>query len=92
MVVGSTSNLGALREFHVISSLLFLGCVASFACFLTWNWVIKNLGPITTTNWVYFNPVTTIVFASWILNERITFYFLIGTVCILSGMFIAARK
>ena len=92
MVAGGTSNLGALREFHVISSLLFLGCVASFACFLTWNWVIKHLGPVTTTNWVYFNPVTTIVFASWILNERITFYFLIGTVCILSGMFIAARK
>ena len=92
MVAGGTSNLDALREFHVISSLLFLGCVASFACFLTWNWVIKHLGPVTTTNWVYFNPVTTIVFASWILNERITFYFLIGTVCILSGMFIAARK
>ena len=85
-------NCEALRSADVILNLLFLGCIASLACFVLWNWVIKHLGPVATTNWVYFNPITTIVFAAWLLDERITPYFLLGTVCILAGMYIAANE
>ena len=92
MVTGGMHNLGVLRDSRIIFNLLFLGCVASFGCFLGWNWVIRHLGPVKTTNWVYFNPITTIVFAAWLLGERITPYFLIGTLCILSGMYIAAKR
>lgn len=72
--------------------LLFLGIVASLICFLVWNWVIRRLGPVVATNWVYFNPITTIVFAWWLLHERITVWFLLGTVLILVGMYLADRK
>jgi drug/metabolite transporter (DMT)-like permease len=71
----------------VILNLLFLGCVASMLCFLTWNWVIKKLGAVVATNYVYFNPVVTVIFAWLILSERITVYFLAGTLLILLGMF-----
>jgi drug/metabolite transporter (DMT)-like permease len=71
----------------VILNLLFLGCVASMLCFLTWNWVIKKLGAVVATNYVYFNPIVTVVFAWLILSERITVYFLAGTLLILLGMF-----
>ena len=67
-------------------NLLFLGCVASMLCFLAWNWVLKKLGAVVATNYVYFNPVTTIIFAWLILSEQITIYFLIGTLLILVGM------
>lgn len=77
---------------QVIGNLLFLGCLASMICFLTWNWCISKLGAVKATNWVYFNPITTMIFASWVLNEKITIYFLIGAVCILLGMYIADRK
>ncbi len=77
---------------QVISNLLFLGCVASMICFLTWNWCISKLGTVKATNWVYFNPVTTITFAWWILDENITIYFLIGSILILSGMFICNKR
>ena len=40
----------------LIWHLLFLGCVASMLCFLAWNWVMKKLGSVATTNYVYFNP------------------------------------
>lgn len=76
----------------VIGNLLFLGCLASMVCFLTWNWCIAKLGAVKATNWVYFNPITTMLFAWWVLGESITIYFLLGAVCILVGMYLADRK
>ena len=73
-------------------NLLFLSCVASMGCFLAWNWVLKKLGAVVATNYVYFNPVTTILFAWWLLHEQITIYFLIGTILILVGMYLADKK
>lgn len=76
----------------VIGNLLFLGCLASMVCFLTWNWCIFKLGAVKATNWVYFNPITTMMAASLILGERITVYFLLGAACILAGMYLAERR
>lgn len=77
---------------QVIGNLLFLGCLASMVCFLTWNWCIAKLGAVKATNWVYFNPITTMIFASWVLDEKITPYFLVGAACILVGMYVADKK
>ena len=76
----------------VVGNLAFLGCLASMICFLTWNWCISELGAVKATNWVYFNPITTMIFASWVLGEKITPYFLAGATCILLGMFVADRS
>lgn len=76
----------------VVGNLAFLGCLASMICFLTWNWCISKLGAVKATNWVYFNPITTMIFASWVLGEKITPYFLAGASCILLGMFVADRS
>ena len=72
-------------------NLLFLGCVASMLCFVAWNWVLKKLGAVVATNYVYFNPVTTILFAWWLLDEKITVWFLLGTALILLGMYLADK-
>ena len=77
---------------QVFGNLIFLGCLASMICFLTWNWCISKLGTVKATNWVYFNPITTMIFASWVLDEQITPYFLVGAACILMGMYIADKK
>ena len=49
------------------------------------------MGAVKATNWVYFNPITTMIFASLVLDEKITPYFLAGACCILAGMYIADR-
>lgn len=77
---------------QVLWNLLFLGVVASMVCFLVWNWVIHQLGAVVATNWVYFNPITTILFAWWLLHEQITPWFLCGTVLILTGMYLCDKK
>ena len=88
------ANPSIFQSFNssILFNLLFLGIVASLLCFLVWNWVIRRLGPVVATNWVYFNPITTIAFAWWLLHEQITPWFLLGTLLILLGMYLADRK
>ena len=84
--------LQVLLRPDVLLNLLFLGCVASMACFLAWTWAMDKLGAIVTTNYVYVNPLVTILFAWWLLNEQITPWFLLGTVLILGGMYLADKR
>ena len=85
-------SLTTLLRPAVFWNLLFLGCVASMLCFFAWNWVMKKLGAVVVTNYVYFNPVTTVIFAWLILSERITLYFIIGTLLILLGLFLCNKR
>jgi drug/metabolite transporter (DMT)-like permease len=76
---------------EVIGNLLFLSVVASLICFVAWNWALHQLGTMRVTNYVYVNPVSTIIFAAWILQESITIYFIIGSLMILLGMYLSNR-
>ncbi len=77
---------------EILINLLFLGCIASMVCFLAWNWCIRRLGAVETTNWVYLNPLATMVAAAIVLNEAITPYFLIGSLLILLGLYLTEQK
>ena len=76
----------------VALNLLFLGSVASMLCYLTWSWCMKGLGAVVCTNWVYVNPITTIIAAWLILGAHITVYFLIGSALIIAGMYLSSKK
>ena len=76
----------------ILLELLFLGAIASTLCFYLWGWTIRKLGAVITTNYVYFNPVVAILCAWTVLGERITVWFLLGTVLILVGMVLADKK
>jgi len=91
LVFPDLPSLSVVLRADILANLLFLGCVASMLCFLAWNWVIKKLGAVIVTNYVYFNPVTTVIFAWLILSERITIYFLVGTLLILAGMYLCNK-
>ena len=80
-----------LSQPKLLANLLFLGCIASMGCYLAWNWVLKKLGAVICTNYVYFNPVVTVIFAWAILSEQITLYFVLGTALILTGMYLAEK-
>ena len=92
LIVPGFPTVDMLLSPQVLWNLLFLGVVASLLCYLLWNWVIDRLGAVEATNWVYVNPVSTIVFARWLLNEQITPWFLLGTLFILAGMYLCDRK
>ena len=75
----------------VWTNLLFLGVVASLACFVIWNEVMAKIGNVTSTNYVYLNPFFTLVFAVLLLGERLTPLSAAGSVLIVLGV-IAAGK
>ena len=92
IMVPEMPPMDVLMRTDIILNLLFLGCIASMLCFLTWTWVMDKIGAVTATNYVYFNPVVTIILAWLILSEKITIYFLLGTLLILIGMYLADKK
>lgn len=85
-------SMDVLLRPEVFWNLLFLSVIASMLCYIMWNWVIGKLGAVVATNWVYFNPITTIIFAWWLLHEQITVWFLLGSALILLGMYLADKK
>jgi len=85
-------SLSVVLRPAILWNLLFLGCVASMLCFVAWNWAIKRLGAVVATNYVYFNPVFTAIFAWLVLDEQITVFYIIGTILILAGMFLVLKK
>lgn len=75
----------------VWTNLLFLGVVASMLCYLLWNAAMHRLGAVRTTNYIYFNPLVTIVTAALCLGERITPVAVAGAALILYGMWRAEK-
>lgn len=76
----------------VIGNLAFLSLIASAACFCLWTVCIKRLGVISATNYVYINPISTMITAAIILAEPITPWFLAGSALILLGLYLHNRK
>lgn len=82
---------GFLRN-AVWTNLLFLSVLASLACFVAWNVVLKRLGTIQSSNYLYLNPLFTTVAAHLFLQEQLTVYAVVGVLLVLGGVFVAARK
>jgi drug/metabolite transporter (DMT)-like permease len=76
----------------VLGNLLFLGIVASMLCFVLWNVALKHLGSVRTSNYIYFNPLVTLITSAIFLHEIITPIALMGALLILAGIFLISNK
>lgn len=81
--------LSRFGETEVWANLLFLGVIASFLCFWSWNWVIRKIGALKSSNYIYLNPITTVMASALFLNEPLTTIACIGGVLILIGVFLS---
>ena len=75
----------------VVLNLLFLGLVASFLCFVLWTLVIGKIGAMTSSNYLYLNPVTTVVASAVFLSEPMTAIAYVGSALILAGVAVANK-
>ncbi|MDR0766728.1 MAG: EamA family transporter, partial [Odoribacteraceae bacterium] len=76
----------------VLWNLLFLGVIASFACYILWNRAIKQLGATRASNYIYLNPVVTLVTSAIVLSERVTPLAVAGMLLILAGVYLGERR
>lgn len=81
-----------LGQTEVWANLLFLGLIASLVCFIGWNKVMEKLGNVTSTNYVYLNPIFTLLTAMAFLGERMTPLAALGCAAILAGVVWAGRR
>ena len=88
----SLTKPAVLLDSEVWSNLLFLGVIASSACYLLWNIVVKQLGTIQASNYLYLNPLATTVGATIFLHEEVTPVAIGGIVLVLSGVYLATRN
>ena len=85
-------DISILTDPTVISTTCFLAIVASLGCFLAWNIVLKRLGVVITGNYLYFNPVTSLISAYLILDENITWLAIVGCFLTIGGVYLCNRK
>lgn len=86
------ADLSLLLQPSILFNLLFLGVLASLVCFAVWNVVLKNLGTVRASNYIYLNPLFTLVGSAILLHEHLTVMALIGAAFIMGGVYIAGRK
>jgi drug/metabolite transporter (DMT)-like permease len=86
------TDVSILTRPVVYGNLLYLGAVASMFCYIMWNWTLSKLGAVKATNYLYLQSLFTMVFASLILHERITWMAIAGAAILILGMIRAERK
>lgn len=86
------THIALLQEPKVLGNLLFLGLLASTGCYLLWNWVMKALGAVKATNYIYLQSLVTMLFAHLVLGERITWMAIAGTLLLILGMLRTQRR
>lgn len=91
-LLGEDIDITVLAIPKVWGNLLFLALLASLGCFVLWNKVMAVLGNVTSSNFIYLNPLFTLVSAIIILGERLTVQSGIGCAAILLGVIIAGLK
>lgn len=77
---------------QVSLTLLFLSLIASLGCFLVWNIVCKRLTVVTASNYLYFNPITSLWVGALILGEQVTIVAIIGCAVTIYGVYLTNKK
>ena len=92
VTLGVAANIERLSSFRDLGNLVFLGLLASAACFVLWSRACRALGVVRTTIGLYLTPVVGVVFATLFLDERITWLSAVGGVLIVCGVAVANMK
>ncbi|WP_305150353.1 DMT family transporter [uncultured Duncaniella sp.] len=93
LFIASTSpaELSLLGRSAVWSNIMFLGIMTSMLCYMMWNVSVKALGADKASNYIYVNPLVTIIASAIFLGEPLTVFTFIGAAAIIGGVFIAER-
>lgn len=88
------SNFSAslISSTEVLIPLLYLALIASLACYQWWNIASKGLGVVRVANYLYFQPITSLIAGYLILSERITLLAILGCFLVIWGVYLCNKK
>ncbi len=84
--------LNKLAEPVVWMNLVFLGMIAALICFVLWSIVIRELGALSSANYIYLSPVSTMIASAIFLQEPVTWISVVGSILILTGLFLTGIR
>ena len=87
-----SSPISLIENQVIVGNVLFLGVLASLVCFILWNIVLRHLGVVASTNYLFVNPVVTLIASAIFLDESITFLGIAGSAAVLLGVVIASKN
>lgn len=84
------SPVANLLQPEVLGNLLFLGVLCSMVSYLLWAWVMGNLGAIKTNNYLYVQPIITMIIAAILFgkDDPITLIGCFGCFLIIGGLWL----
>jgi len=78
-----------LLQPKLLLNLLFLALYCSMFAYLIWAMAVGRLGAVKTNNYMYFQPVVTLIFSFLILGEKISVIGITGCALIILGVWMA---
>lgn len=84
----SFGEYAVLADTKGLLNILYLGVIASAACYISWNYAMKALTPIVATTYIYGVPVITILFSA-LLDFKITWHIALGAALTIAGLVIS---
>ena len=78
-------------QFDVWSNFLFLGVFCSMIAFIIWAFTVKGLGAIKANNYIYVQPIITLIASALLLSEKVSIVGYVGCSLILLGVWISDR-
>ncbi len=85
---GDVNVFSIIGEPSVWGNLLFLGMGASTIAYLLWALTVKQLGAVKANNYMYLQPIVTLLVSAIVLGEHVSLIGCAGIVLILSGLWI----
>lgn len=87
----STISAETFKITEVWINLLTLAVFASSLAFLIWAWVIRRIGAVKAGNYLYFQPMATLVFGYLILSQKTSPLSCIGCLITILGVYTAEK-
>lgn len=76
---------------EVVLNVLFLSILCSLVGYVMWARIVKKVGAVKANNYIYLQPVFTLIVSALYINERVTLVGYIGIVLILGGLWLGDR-
>lgn len=91
MLFEPVTPISILLRTDVLLNMLFLALICSMAAFFIWNLVIKKIGAIRSSNYLYLDPIVSIIMGAIVLNEKVGLVAVIGCALVLLGVILVEK-
>lgn len=86
------SPMSTILRPDLLANMLFLALVCSMAAFFLWNVVIKKIGTIKASNYLYLDPVVSIVAGVILIQEPVSLVAMVGCALVLIGVIMVEKS